>query len=102
MIVRDGLEEAAELRALARAGEGINPSVAGSIGVRELLAHLEGELSKEEARDQITARTRKLARRQIRWFDKLVTTLQGRTPVHVAESAPDIVVMNYMHDRIGV
>ena len=102
VIVREGLEEAAELRALARAGEGINASVAGSIGVRELLAHLEGELSKEEARDQITARTRKLARRQIRWFDKLITTLHGRTPVHVAESAPESVIMTYMHDRIGI
>ena len=112
VIVRDGLEEAAELRAMARAEEGINASVAGSIGVRELLAHLEGELTIEEARAQITARTHKLARRQIRWFDKLITTLHGRTPtlhgrtpVHVAESAPsapETVVMNYMHDIIGV
>jgi len=102
VIVRYGLEEAAELRAMAGAEEGINASVAGSIGVRELLAHLEGELTIEEARDQITARTQKLARRQVRWFDKLITTLHGRTPVHVAESAPDTAAMNYMHDSIGV
>jgi tRNA dimethylallyltransferase len=100
-IVRDGLEEAAEIRAMARSGCGINASVEGSIGVRELLAHLDGETSIEEARDQITSRTRKLARRQIRWFDKLAATLDARTRVQVVESSSYVTLSNCMHDRIG-
>jgi tRNA dimethylallyltransferase len=101
-IVRDGLREAVELRAMRRAGARINASVEGSIGVRELLAHLEGEVSIEEARDLIAARTRRLARRQIRWFDKLAATLRGRTTVQVIESPSQSTILNYMHDRIGI
>jgi tRNA dimethylallyltransferase len=85
-IARHGLEEAEHLREMACAQGGINTSVESSIGVRELLAHLEGEIAIDEARDQIAARTRRLARRQIRWFDKLATMLRRRTTLHVVES----------------
>ncbi len=101
-IVRDGLREAVKLRAMRRAGAKINASVEGSIGVRELLAHVEGEVSIAEARDLIAARTRRLARRQIRWFDKLAATLRGRTTVQVVESPSQSTILNYMHDRIGI
>jgi tRNA dimethylallyltransferase len=101
-IVRDGLEEAAEIKAMARSGGGINASVEGSIGVRELLAHLDGETSVQGAREQFTARTRRLARRQIRWFDKLVTILHRRARIQVVESSSPATNLNYMHDRIGV
>ena len=100
-IVRDeGLEEAAGIKAISDAGAGITASVRDSIGVRELLAHLEGETSIEEARDQINARTRTLARRQMRWFDKLATTLQPRVSVQVVESPSHAIILNSMHDRI--
>jgi tRNA dimethylallyltransferase len=101
-IVRDGLEEAAEIKAMAEAGARINASVADSIGVRELVGHLEGETSMDDARSLIIARTRRLARRQMRWFDKLASTLQGRAGIKVLESPSSITVLNYMHDRIEV
>ncbi|MCA1719487.1 MAG: hypothetical protein LC781_22580 [Actinobacteria bacterium] len=81
-IVRDGLEEAAKIRELT----GVNASVIDSIGVRELVEHLEGKTTIQEARDQISTRTRRLARRQIRWFDKLARTLQRQTRVRVVEN----------------
>jgi tRNA dimethylallyltransferase len=95
-IVRDGLEEATKLREMG----GVNASVMYSIGVSELVEHLEGKMTIEEAQDRISTRTRKLARRQIRWFDKLARTLQGRADIDVAESPADIDLLNYMHDRI--
>ena len=39
-----------------------------TLGYRELLAHLRGELTLEEARDRIALKTRQLAKRQETWF----------------------------------
>jgi tRNA dimethylallyltransferase len=99
VIARDGLEEAAEIQALASSGAKISASVTDSIGVRELLHHLQGKLTLEEAEAQITARTRSLARRQTRWFDKLARTLHGR--IEIVERNPGVTtVLNCMHDKI--
>jgi tRNA dimethylallyltransferase len=95
-IVRAGLEEAARIKEM----RGVNASVMDSIGVRELVEHLEGMMTLEEAQDRISTRTRKLARRQMRWFDKLARTLNGRADITVAEAPADIDFLNYMHDRI--
>jgi tRNA dimethylallyltransferase len=95
-IVREGLEEAAKLRGVA----GMSASVRDSIGVRELIEHLDGETTLEAAGGQISTRTRQLSRRQIRWFDKLVRTLKGRADITVAVSPADVDVLNYMHDKI--
>ncbi len=97
-IARTGLEEAARLARMQVAGETLTASVEDSIGVRELLDHLSGAITAEEATSRIAARTRRLARRQRRWFDKLARTLEGRAPIQVVESLLDI---NTMHDRIG-
>ena len=97
-ISRDGREEAATLIEM---GEAVNASVRNSIGVRELVEHLEGKTTREEAENQISTRTRQLARRQIRWFDKLARTLKGRASyVKVAESPADPSILNYMHDIV--
>jgi tRNA dimethylallyltransferase len=96
-IVRDGLDEAARIREMSR----VNASVMDSIGVRELVEHLEGKLSMEEAEDRICSRTRRLARRQMRWFDKLVRTLGDQADIDVVESPLGIDFSNSMHDRIG-
>jgi tRNA dimethylallyltransferase len=93
-IVRDGLEEATKLGEM----RGVNASVMDSIGVSELVEHLEGKLTIEEAQVRIWRRTSKLARRQIRWFDKLARTLQGRADINVAKSPADVDILNYMHD----
>jgi len=85
-IARKGLEEAAKIKELAQSGAGINPSVLDSIGVRELIEYLAGATTLDETTRRIGARTRRLARRQMRWFDKLARALQGRAKVTVAES----------------
>jgi tRNA dimethylallyltransferase len=82
---------------MQRAGARINASVADSIGVRELTEHLSGKISAEDAESLINTRTRQLARRQLRWFDKLARTLEGRIPITVLQN-PD--QLNTMHGRI--
>jgi tRNA dimethylallyltransferase len=96
-ILRGGLEEAATLAEMQSAGARINASVADSIGVRELTEHVSGRIIAEQARSLINTRTRQLARRQIRWFDKLARTLEGRVPITVLEHPTH---MNTMHGRI--
>ena len=51
-----------------------------SVGVCELLEHLSGKMTLDQAEDQIATRTRRLARRQIRWFDKLTKILRAGPP----------------------
>ena len=96
-ILRHGLEEAATLLEMQKSGARINASVADSIGVRELTEHLTRRLSADEARSLINTRTRRLARRQIRWFDRLARTLEPRASITVLQS-PD--QLNTMHGRI--
>ena len=104
-VVRHGLEEARVLDEMQRAGDPPNQSVAISIGVRELVDHLRGEISIQDAEDRIATRTRRLARRQIRWFDKLSRTLQenaqgnARTVILDAQNISKI--MHCMHDIMG-
>jgi tRNA dimethylallyltransferase len=99
-IAQNGLVEAETLRAMLARGEKINPSVMDSVGVRELLQHLSGEITLDQAEDLIATRTRRLARRQIRWFDKLTRTLQGRAPITILED-PSQPELHSMHDIIG-
>jgi tRNA dimethylallyltransferase len=94
-IVKKGLEEAQNLTQFRNAD--ISATVLDSIGVRELLEFLSGTGTAEEAIYRIATRTRQLARRQRRWFDKLARTVAGRVPTTVVTDADDI---NTMHDRI--
>jgi tRNA dimethylallyltransferase len=96
-ILRGGLEEAATLAEMQSAGARINASVADSIGVRELTDYVSGRITAEQARSLINTRTRQLARRQMRWFDKLARTLEGCAPMTVLEHPTQ---MNTMHGRI--
>lgn len=96
-ILRGGLEEAAALAEMQSAGARINASVADSIGVRELTDYVSGRITAEQARSLINTRTRQLARRQMRWFDKLARTLEGRAPISVLEHPAQ---MNTMHGKI--
>ena len=100
-IVRDGLQEAEELRTLSEEGFSPNPSVMSSIGVRELTNVLAGTLSLEEAESQVASRTRRLARRQIRWFDKLSVTLANDAGVIVISNLEEIPPLNSMFDILG-
>ena len=106
-IVREGAEEAerlAESGILPNPSVG-GPSVGGAIGVKEMLLHNSGELSAEEAEYAIATRTRRLARRQIRWFDKLSRSLETHQPANetsarvlVLKNPDQNRVMHLMHD----
>jgi len=99
-IAQSGIGEAESLKARLERGEKINPSVLDSVGVRELLQHLSGKMTLDQAEDQIATRTRRLARRQIRWFDKLAKILEGRAPITVLEDSKQA-HLHSMHDIIG-
>lgn len=104
-IASEGLREAENLVSLQNEGVRVNPSVEASIGVRELSRHVRGALSLGEAEASVAARTRRLARRQMRWFDKLVGALKGRSGlagVAVVDPAGDAGAGHAMHDIMGL
>ena len=101
-IAEEGLEEAAVLKRMVGAEEDVNPSVLESVGVRELLDVLAGRLSLAQAEERLAARTRRLARKQLRWFDKLARTLEGRASILVSESPAEALTLHTMHDTMGV
>lgn len=89
-LCREGLSEARSLLFEPYAGRTV-ATVSGAIGVRELTAVVSGELSLDEAEVRVATRTRQLARRQVRWFDKLTRVLEEKPGVehlHVFETAP--------------
>ena len=57
----------------------LSRTAAQALGYRDLTAHLNGELSLEEALERTIARTRRFARRQVRWFrrDPRIAWLDG-------------------------
>jgi len=101
-IILNGLREAERLADMVAAGTSVSPQVMDSVGVRELIGHLSGTLPLQQAQDLIATRTRRLARRQLRWFDKLARSLQGRARITVVQSAQDQKDLHNMHDIIGI
>ena len=68
-MLRQGLLE--EARRLFEAGYlAPGTTAAQAIGYKELLPHLRGEISLEEARDALCLSTRHYAKRQLTWFEK--------------------------------
>jgi tRNA dimethylallyltransferase len=57
-----------EVATLAARPAGLSRTAAQALGYRELLAHLRGECTLDEALDEAVTRTRRFARRQQRWF----------------------------------
>ncbi|CAN5514749.1 tRNA (adenosine(37)-N6)-dimethylallyltransferase MiaA [soil metagenome] len=76
-----------------------NRSARDSIGVKEFVEYEKGQLSLAEAQQRIMVRTRRLARRQTRWFDKLARTLKDRAVIHVLENpmTAEKSVQHYVH-----
>jgi tRNA dimethylallyltransferase len=76
--------------ATAPGGSGIS----SAIGYREICRHLDGELTREEAADQIAAATRRYARRQLTWLRKLkdavIIDVQDRDPEGIAREILDL------------
>jgi tRNA dimethylallyltransferase len=85
MLAAGALEEVVR----ARNGGPLSRTALQAIGVRELVAVLDGDLSLQEAAARMKARTRALARRQLTWLRKLPAAAQvpadGRPPQAVAE-----------------
>jgi len=69
-----------EVRRLRDHPRGISPTAGQALGYKELLAHLAGELSIDEALDLAMRRTGRFARRQWAWFrrDPRITWLEAR------------------------
>jgi len=86
---------AVEEVARARERGPISRTALQAIGVRELGAVLDGDLSRSEAAARMKARTRALARRQLTWMRKLPAAAQvlaaGRPPQAVAEDVITLV-----------
>jgi tRNA dimethylallyltransferase len=59
-----------EVERLASAPRGLSRTAAQALGYKELLARLRGECSLAEATDLTVTRTRQLAVRQLRWFQR--------------------------------
>lgn len=68
-----------EVAALRDHPNGISRTAAQALGYKELLAHLHGDLTLDEAIDLAVRRTRRFARRQRAWFgrDPRITWLDG-------------------------
>jgi tRNA dimethylallyltransferase len=68
-----------EVRALVQQFGALSPTAAEATGYRELLDHLAGKISLQDAAEQIKIATRQLARRQMKWFRQFpnVTWLEG-------------------------
>ena len=81
MLAAGWLEEAREL---VKAYGSLSPTAAEATGYRELIRHLEGKMSLEDAIEQIKIGTRQLARKQMKWFRrwKQVKWLAGDQPAH--------------------
>ncbi|MEZ5299000.1 MAG: tRNA (adenosine(37)-N6)-dimethylallyltransferase MiaA [Ilumatobacteraceae bacterium] len=66
-MVADGLVD--EVRDI-RATSGFSRTAAQALGYKEILEHLDGACSLDEAVDQVVVRTRQFAIRQLRWFGR--------------------------------
>ena len=66
VMVRNGLVE--EVRALLVEPEGMSATAAQALGYKEMIAHVRGESTLEDAVGEIVLRTRQFAVRQERWY----------------------------------
>jgi tRNA dimethylallyltransferase len=71
-----------EVTALAELGDRLSRTAAEALGYRELLAHLRGEVSLDDALAEAVRRTRRFAVRQERWFrrDPRIEWFDGTAP----------------------
>jgi len=65
-MIEAGLED--EVSQLTEGPKSLSVTAAQALGYKELIAHLEGRLSRDEAIELIKIRTRQFAKRQMTWF----------------------------------
>jgi tRNA dimethylallyltransferase len=81
-----------EVRGLVACGQ-LSRSARQAIGYKEIASYLDGETSLEEALDEAVRRTKRFARRQVRWFrrDPRITWVQaGENP---CDLLPDLLAL---------
>lgn len=97
---RAALDERVELRVRKMMESGLIDEVAGlvtqglgrtaerAVGYAEIIAHFNGDISLDEAADQIIANTRRLTRKQMGWFgrDPRIHWLQGNSKTLVDDA----------------
>ncbi|NLF05645.1 MAG: tRNA (adenosine(37)-N6)-dimethylallyltransferase MiaA [Actinomycetales bacterium] len=78
----DRMWDAGLVGEVARLAPRLGRTAARAVGYAELLAHLHGESSEDEARAAVTSNTRRLVRRQQSWFrrDTRITWLDAAAP----------------------
>ncbi len=71
-----------EVRVLEEQGLRQGRTASAALGYRQLLAHLDGRLTLEQARDETVRATRAFARRQQKWFrqDRRIVWLDAEAP----------------------
>ncbi len=71
-----------EVRALEKRGLRQGRTASAALGYRQLLSHLAGELTLEQARDETVSATKAFARRQDKWFrrDGRITWVDAALP----------------------
>lgn len=105
-MLADGLEE--EVRRLRSGGMSRGTTAGEALGYGQLLDHLDGRTSREEAVELTRKRTRNYAKRQMTWFraDPRVrwfaveTTGEEDAGVELAVSAAARLVLEYMLDKL--
>jgi tRNA dimethylallyltransferase len=83
-----------EVRRLAADPRGLSRTAAQALGYRELLAHVAGETSLEEALELAINRTRRFARRQRSWFrrDPRIAWLTATDPATLVDALTSTLV----------
>jgi tRNA dimethylallyltransferase len=84
-----------EVRSLAGKGLREGRTAKRALGYQQVLAHLDGELSEEEAKEQTVSRTRRFARRQDSWFrkDSRITWVRYDDPERTAKALDAVALM---------
>ena len=87
-----------EVRRLLADDRPLSHTAAEATGYRELIDHVQGKLSLDEAAERIKIATRQLARRQMKWFRRFreVTWFKGDQP---RETLVDAVIARWQEPR---
>ena len=93
---RSGLVE--EVRALADKGLNTQSVSMQGLGYKEMIDHLEGKMSLEEAVDLLKKRTRHYAKRQITWFTRQGDPEEVRREEHGGDNT---LIAEYIAERVA-
>ena len=87
-MIQQGLLD--EVKALLDEPQGLSPQAAQAVGYAEIINHLQGHITLDDAVEQIKINTRRLAKSQRTWFRSFTNvTWLDLQPDTTAESAAD-------------